>query len=215
MASQLGAPSLAVFCPQSKAPQKEYLDEIRRYICSDKRLKELAKEVKCLGETWNVISERRKDIAALHQGSRYMQALSDWVEDGQSEPVANIMSGILSLPLLVIIQVTQYFQFLETSGMSHRGFLAGLKTGKGAGVQGYCAGLLPAFAIACAKDEDDLVITSAKAMRLALAIGAYGELGDEQDLEGPTTIVLRLKYVGQGDAIVKKFPGVSQYSNMI
>ena len=46
-------------------------------------------------------------------------------------------------------------------------------------------------------------------MRLALGIGAYGELGDQQDVPGPTTIVVRLKSPNQGEELIKQFPGVS------
>ncbi len=120
------------------------------------------------------------------------------------------MSGILSLPLLVIIQITQYFQFLEMSGMSHSDCLAALGYERGAGAQGYCAGLLPAFAVACAKDEKEIVAIAGKAMRIALAIGAYGELGDDKVLDGPTTIVMRLKRPGQGDEVIKRFPRASK-----
>ncbi|KFA74445.1 hypothetical protein S40288_08906 [Stachybotrys chartarum IBT 40288] len=204
---KLRTPSVAVFCPQSKAPQEEFLNKVRSYILSNVHLQRLAADAKKLIETWELVAGRRDDIADLHQGPRYMQAISDWLTYGHSGPVSNIMSGILSLPLLVIIQTVQHFQFLELSGMTHSEFLAGLVDGKGGGAQGYCAGLLPAFAIACATDEKSLITASSKAMRIALAIGAYGELGDDKELDGPTTIVLRLKYAGQGDDIVKGFPG--------
>ncbi|KAL2257749.1 hypothetical protein VTK26DRAFT_9223 [Humicola hyalothermophila] len=207
MSPKVVAPSVAVYCPQSKAPQREFLDEIRSYILSNPHLQRLAEHAKRLIDTWNLVAAKREDIAELSQGPRYMRAISDWLTNGNSGPVANIMSGILSLPLLVIVQTVQHFQFLEVSGMNHQEFLAGLKNGKGAGAQGYCAGLLPAFAIACARDEESLIETAATAMRVALTIGAYGELGDDKVLDGPTTIVLRLKYEGQGDEIVKGFPG--------
>nr|WNZ75135.1 MollE [Ovatospora sp.] len=207
MSTKVTAPSVAVYCPQSKAPQKEFLDEIRAYILSNPHLQRLAEDAKRLIETWNLVAAKREDIAELSQGPRYMQAISDWLTHGRSGPVANIMSGILSLPLLVIVQMVQHFQFLEVSGMTHPEFLEGLKNGKGAGAQGYCAGLLPAFAIACAWDEESLITSASTAMRVALTIGAYGELGDDKVLDGPTTIVLRLKYEGQGDEIVKGFPG--------
>lgn len=207
---KLHTPSVAVFCPQSKAPQEEFLNKVRSYMLSNIHLQRLAADSKKLIETWELVAGRRDDIADLHQGPRYMQAISDWLTYGHSGPVSNIMSGILSLPLLVIIQIVQHFQFLELSGMTHSEFLSGLVDGKGGGAQGYCAGLLPAFAIACATDEKCLITAASKAMRIALAIGAYGELGDDKVLDGPTTIVLRLKYAGQGDDIVKGFPGVSE-----
>ncbi|GAW20845.1 hypothetical protein ANO14919_103570 [Xylariales sp. No.14919] len=201
MSSTFSTPSVAVFCPQSKAPQKEYLDELRPYICSHQHLKTLVREVKELRTTWDKVAKNHEGISELIQGPRYLQELSEWLTEGHSAPIANIMSGILSLPLLVIIQITQYFQFLEMSGINHSDCLANLGTGRGAGAQGYCAGLLPAFAIACAKNEVELVATAAKALRIAVAIGAYGELGDDKELDGSTTIAMRLKYPDQGDEI--------------
>ena len=121
------------------------------------------------------------------------------------------MSGILTLPMLVVIQICQYFQYLELHGISHAQFLAQLRAG--GGVQGYCGGLLPAIAIACSRDEAEVVENAAKAARIALAIGAYGELGDDESVPGATTIVVRLKRPGQGEEIIEKFPGVS-FSNL-
>lgn len=197
---------MAIFCPQSKAPDREYLDQLQKFLTQHELLKRLAEDVKRLQETWNIVAARRKDIAALRQGPKYLGALRDWVETGTSEPVANAMSGILSLPLLVVIQTCQYFQYLQLSGLTHSEFLQGLKTG---GAQGYCGGLLPAIAVACAKNEEEVVSMAAIAMRVALLVGAYGELGDDENLPGPTTIVLRLRQEGQGEEIVRRFPGVS------
>lgn len=202
---------MAIFCPQSKAPDREYLDQLQKFLTQHELLKRLAEDVKRLQETWNIVAARREDIAALRQGPKYLGALRDWVETGTSEPVANAMSGILSLPLLVVIQTCQYFQYLQLSGLTHSEFLQGLKTG---GAQGYCGGLLPAIAVACAKNEEEVVSMAAIAMRVALLVGAYGELGDDENLPGPTTIVLRLRQEGQGEEIVRRFPGVSMIHDL-
>ena len=116
------------------------------------------------------------------------------------------MSGILSLPLLTIIQVVQYFQFLEVKKLRHTDFIARLRD-RG-GVQGYCGGLMPAIAIACSANEAEVATNAAKAMAIALGVGAYGELGDDENIKGPTTIVVRLKYAGQGEEIIRDFPDV-------
>ena len=159
-----------------------------------------------LQDVWTILANERQDIADLGQGPRYIQNLSEWITTGKSSQISNCMSGILSLPLLVVIQTCQYFQYLELHGMSHSQFIAQLRVG--GGVQGYCGGLLPAIAIACSKNEEDVAENTAIAARIALAIGAYGELGDDESVPGATTIVVRTKRVGQGDELVKKFPGV-------
>ena len=199
-------PSMAVFSPQSKAPQEGYLDELRSYLYGKAELRPLLDAIDDLPNAWSIFADYNSDIAALSQGKRYTQALSDWAMNGGSSGIANIKSGILSLPLLTIIQVVQYFQFLEIKKLRHSDFIARLR--ERGGVQGYCGGLMPAIAIACSEDELEVATNASKAMRIALGIGAYGELGDDEKIEGPTTIVVRLKHPGQGKEIIEDFPKV-------
>ena len=202
-----GLPSMAVFSPQSKAPKEGYLDEVRSYLCGKVELRPLLDSIENLPNTWSYFAQHNPDIAALEQGKRHTQALSEWVKNGKSSGIANVMSGILSLPLLTIIQVVQYFQFLEVKRLHHSDFMQQLRD-RG-GMQGYCGGLMPAIAIACSMTEAEVVANACKAMKIALGIGAYGELGDDENVLGPTTIVVRLKEEGQGGDIIKDFPDVS------
>lgn len=199
--------SVAVFCPQSKAPGESYLNELQSFLRRSKYLQPFIQDILDLKDVWTILAKEREEIADLGQGLRYMHKLSEWINTGKSSQIASCMSGILSLPLLVVIQICQYFQYLELHGMSHSQFMAQLRAG--GGIQGYCGGLLPAIAIACSKDEAEVVKNAAIAARIALAIGAYGELGDDESVLGATTIVVRSKRAGQGDELVKKFPGVS------
>lgn len=199
--------SVAVFCPQSKAPGESYLNEVHSFLRHSEYLEPFVQRMLDLKDVWTILANERQDIADLGQGPRYIQNLSEWFATGKSSQIANCMSGILSLPLLVVIQICQYFQYLELHGMSHSQFMAQLRTG--GGIQGYCGGLLPAIAIACSKTEAEVVENAARAARIALAIGAYGELGDDESVPGATTIVVRTKRVGQGDELIEKFPGVS------
>ncbi|KAL8722876.1 MAG: hypothetical protein Q9225_000709 [Loekoesia sp. 1 TL-2023] len=197
--------SVAVFCPQSKAPQEGYLDQLYSFFARHSYFEKFRQDVVDLVNVWKIFAEQRDDIAALSQGPRYMQGLGDWIINGESGPISNSMSGIITLPLLVIMQVGQYFQYLEIQGIKHSEFIASLR--KGGGVQGYCGGLPPAIAVACSKDEKEVLENAASAMRIALAIGAYGELGDDESTPGATTLVVRTKQAGQGDQLISKFPG--------
>ncbi|MCJ1436576.1 hypothetical protein MMC27_005956 [Xylographa pallens] len=197
--------SAAVFCPQSKAPGEQYLTQLHSFLRSNKYLEPFVHYILNLKDTWTVLANERQDIADMGQGLRYINSLSDWITTGKSSQIANCMSGIISLPLLVVIQTCQYFQYLELHGISHAQCVAQLRAG--GGIQGYCGGLLPAMAIACSEDEAEVVENAAIAARIALAIGAYGELGDDESVPGATTIVVRTKRVGQGDELIQKFPG--------
>jgi hypothetical protein len=200
------AASAIVFCPQNKPPTAAYLSKLRRYMRSNPTLEPFVEAILDLPETWKIYARTNAGIAALQQGPRYVKHLQDWVTDGNAAPLAEIMSGIITLPILTIIQIVQYFQYLEVRGIGHAQFLEEIRVG---GAQGFCGGLLPAAAVAPSRDEQEVVRNAAISLRLALGIGAYGELGDEPDVPGPTTVVLRLKYAGQADEIVAKFPGVS------
>ncbi|KAI9709675.1 MAG: hypothetical protein M1828_002374 [Chrysothrix sp. TS-e1954] len=197
--------SVAIFCPQSKAPGESYLNALRNYIVEHQHLKRFTQDVLTLKDAWSILADKRQDIACLGQGPRHIENLSKWLASGDSSEIASSMSGIIVLPLLTIIQICQYFQYLELYGKSHAEFSAHLKAA--GGIQGYCGGLCPAVAIACSKNEAEVVENATAVMRIALAIGAYGELGDDESIPGATTIVCRTKRPGQGEELVAKFPG--------
>ena len=199
--------SLAVFGPQSKQPTEEYLTQLRSFLIEKDELRPFVKVIKELSETWSLLAAHREDIATLKQGPEYLQILSNWMITGDVGTATTIMSSIFVLPLLTTIQIGQYFQFLELRGLRHHEFMRQVREG-GGGIQGYCGGLLPAAAISCSQNEADVVENVSKALRLAVCIGAYAELGDDENELGPTSMVLRTKFDGQGEEIISKFPHV-------
>jgi Starter unit:ACP transacylase in aflatoxin biosynthesis len=205
-------PSAAFFCPQNRPPKPSYLDTIRRYLRSNTLLAPFrAAILDSLFTTWEILGKAHPGIAEMTQGPQYIQNFHDWIDATEAPATSSemewteIMSGLISLPLLTIMQIVQYFQYLEARQIRHEQFIEEIKVG---GAQGYCGGLLPAAAIAASCNEEEVVKNAGIALRLSLAIGAYAELGDDQDTPGPTTVVLRTKYIGQADEIVAKFPGV-------
>lgn len=198
--------SAAVFCPQNKPPKVEYMADIRRFIRGNPLLQPFEQSILDLPKAWETYSLANTSIAALKAGPEYTKNIHDWLADNAPLPIPKILSGILALPLLTIIQVVQYFQYLALRGIDHARFLEEVGAG---GIQGFCGGLLPALAIAAAKDEAEVVQNASKSLRIALGIGAYGELGDDEDMPGPTTLVLRAKQEGQAEQIVAVFPEVN------
>ena len=197
---------MAIFSPQSKQPSVEYLHQLRSFLRRKDELKPFLQAIENLPATWSILASHRKDIAVLEQGPKYINMLSNWIAEGEVSEISTLMSSILVLPLLTIIQVGQYFHFLELKRWTHHEFLTQLRNG--GGIQGYCGGLLPAVAIACSDDESEVVTLASKSMHLALCIGAYAELGDDLTQTGPSLMVVRFKYSGQAEEIIKDFPGV-------
>ncbi|GES58229.1 BcPKS16, polyketide synthase [Aspergillus terreus] len=198
--------SVAVFCPQSRAPSASYLDSIRTFILNHPILRCIPQHINSLRQVCSLLSEQNEDIANLSKGRRYADYLIEWLGSGASEAAASTSSGIVALPRLTIIQITQYFQYLESQGISHTEFVAQVR--RRGGIQGYCGGLPAAVALASAYDEHDLVQPICTAIRLAYAIGLYAELGDDSDIPGTTTMVVRLKHEGQAEELLRGFPNI-------
>ncbi|KAL8721637.1 MAG: hypothetical protein Q9225_001726 [Loekoesia sp. 1 TL-2023] len=201
----LEVPSAAFFNPQSKAADVEYLNSLQQYLCSHTHLNHFVESIRSLPRDWKTLARHNSDLGDSNQGLLSAEALAQWINTSNSSTIANAMSGSLTLPLLTVIQICQYFQYLENQGIEHQQLLQSLCKG---GIHGYCGGLLPAVAVAASTNENELIQNASKALRLALAIGTYGDLGDEDLHGGPTNMVIRVKYPGQGEEIIAKFPGV-------
>lgn len=131
----------------------------------------LAEEIQALESIWKAIAGHQCITSTLIQGPRHIKALSNWIKYGDSTALGEASSGIIVLPPLIIIQTTQYIQYLHNNYLSHVEFLDSLR--QSGGMQGYCAGLLTAFATACSKDESEVVTECRTALRIGLMIEAY------------------------------------------
>lgn len=198
--------SAAFFCPLSRAPDEEYLTSLHLFLSRNQYGQILLQELSSLDRIWTIFANARDDIRALSQGPMFVDIFRNWVRNGDSGPLAAARSGIVALPLLLTLQIGQYLRYLECQGLDHREFVAQVR--HAGGLQGYCGGLPAAIAIACAKDEKEVVGNAAIIMRVVLGVGACSEAADDTDDSGSTTLALRLKYEGQGDELVRSLPGV-------
>jgi hypothetical protein len=198
--------SAAFFCPQSRAPDEQYLAGLHLFLRHNQYGQILLQEVSGLNKIWSIFANARDDIQSLSQGPLFVDMLRDWARDGECGPLAAARSGIAALPLLLVLQIGQYLRYLEIHGLGHNEFVGEVR--QAGGLQGYCGGLPAAIAIACAKDEEEVVRNAAIILRVVLGVGAYSEAADDTNGTGSTTLALRLKYAGQADELVRSFPDV-------
>lgn len=198
--------SAVVFGPQSKEPKPEYLVRIRDSLCKNKTLAPFVAAINELPKLWTSFQAHNRETSTLQHGPQSLQALADWISTGASTWICKSTYGIVALPLLAIIQITQYFEFLYDHRIKHRDLIK--MTKNGAGIQGYCSGFFMAAAVATSEDEKDLVQKASNALRLAVAVGLYSDLGAEIDQELQGTMVVYLKSTGQLDEILSSFPKV-------
>lgn len=203
-------PAPAFFNPQASPVTAEYLNSLRVYIKDDGQLRPFVEAITSFPKTWEVFARHRTDLASLAQGPKYTRALADWIDGADSVSITQATSHFRMLrpppPVLTIIQVCQYFQYLELKGITHHQLLQSLSKG---GIHGYCGDLLPAAAVALSGDGWELAHNASIALRIALGVGADGDLGNEDIHGGFSNMVIRLEYPGQGEEVVRLHPGIS------
>ncbi|KAF2994037.1 t1pks [Curvularia kusanoi] len=181
-------PSVLLFGPQTKLPDKEQSHAVRAFLTKSPKLQKFLAAIKELSSVWEQLLLFDPALDRVPARSS-ISMITQWLED---ESVSEFPSKNNSLctPLTVIIQIVQYFQYLERLSLSHKQVTAAIATG---GIQGFCTGILPALAISSSRDENEILSNAAVAVRLALCIGAYVDLNREVNASEMACIVVRCK----------------------
>ncbi|KAF2792078.1 BcPKS16, polyketide synthase [Melanomma pulvis-pyrius CBS 109.77] len=198
--------SAAFFNPQSRAPTPDYLSNLYVFLCHHPHGRVLLQHVADLHSTWPVWASAREDVRTLPNAEHYVSLLVDWAKGGPSTPVSEARTGVIALPLLLILQLGQYFRYLEHHSLSHADFID--QTRQAGGIQGCCGGEPPALSIACAENEAHVVENAAVLLRILLGFGAYIEALDDWTSSEPTVLAVRLKHEAQREELLYKFPRV-------
>ena len=199
--------SAAFFCPRARRPRDEYVADLRSFLAHNRHGTLLLDHVSKLQDSWPLFADSRPDFQSLPHAQPSLQLLVDWSKGGATTPVCETSAGLIALPLLLVTQLGQYLRYLEVHNVSHEEFLR--QVGHVGGVHGFCGGAAAALSIACAKDEAEVIANAAVLLRVMVGVGAATDAAGDWELSAVTTIAVRLKYEGQGDELVKQFPGVS------
>lgn len=202
-------PSLVVFGPQSKKPRVQTLEKIQKFIRQDAALRPVVDAINGLPELWSFFSTNDTRVLQLDHGYEGLQALSNWMVTGETSFIANSASAVVTLPLLAIIQIVQYFQLLRKHSTNHEDLVQA--TERGAGIQGFCAGFLMAVAVSSSSSEATLVKKACNAVHLAVGIGIYSDLGAASEADEQVPLVVRLKARIQAQEIIESCPRASEH----
>lgn len=184
-------PTLLCFGPQIKSLDAKYLLQVREVLVLDPRLRSFVDAIETLPNLWNVIVEKDTRLQRT-SGLDSINTLLGWIQ-GKDVNLHEGGQNTLTLPLTIIVHLAQYFYYLDNDVdyPSQRTVLESVAHG---GVQGFCAGLLTAVAVACSHSEDDVNRFGAVALRLALCIGAYVDLDSISNIQ---TISLAVRWRSQ------------------
>ncbi len=136
---------------------------------------------------WVALTERLPRIKGTVPGEKHLADLDLWLrraplEDDRQEGLQHFPNLILT-PLVVLTQLTQYWRYLELSHQTNENgaksdlqadLLARQNNSEANKVQtlGFCTGLLSAFAVASARNQNEFEKYGAVAVRLAMLVGA-------------------------------------------
>ncbi|KAI9661722.1 MAG: Type I Iterative PKS [Bathelium mastoideum] len=196
-------PSLVVFGSLSTWPSVGEICELRRGLLEHKHLGHV-KEVICkLPLLWEKLLANDACLEPI-QGLAAAEQLVSWVSNGELFGGSTAQTNILSLPLTILAHLCQYMTYIQQTGSSHSAILDHVV--KVGGVQGFCAGLLSALAVAGSGGEEEVGLYGAISVRLAFAIGAYVEL---DSIRNGQTSCLAVRWKSRdGFAIIRKVLGM-------
>lgn len=188
-------PSLITFGPLAMWPTPDQIDHIREaFRNSPDALRPLTTAIAGLESLWARLENHDNDLASIsEQAKRSWKLLQDVLTSVVDENDTHVdrKQNMVMLPLTVIIQILQYQGFLGLLGprYTHGKVMESVKAG--GGVQGFCAGLLTALAVAGASTDEDVVQLAASSVRLAFCIGAY--VDSDQARSEHVSVALRMK----------------------
>ncbi|OAF54252.1 Type I Iterative Polyketide synthase (PKS) [Pseudogymnoascus destructans] len=176
--------AILLFGPQALSFNRQF-ETLRRTLSSEVAGQDwILDTVAELPQYWDALTEVIPKIKGAVQGEKHLADLDSWfrrapLEDDRLEQLPNL----ILTPLVVLTQLTQYWRYLELNQQSKEAgakidlqadLVARQKNGGVNEVQtlGFCTGLLSAFAVASANNQDEFEKYGAVAVRLAMLVGA-------------------------------------------
>lgn len=173
-------PTLLVFGPHSDLPSEEVLQALRQDLVGTPELAILRDAVVDLPQFWDSVVELDPELQQA-PSAEYIERLKEWIVHGrQFDDCRDRPPNLFTLPVTLLLQVTQYVRYLSHLGNDSQQRL--LDNVQASGIQGFCVGFLTAVVVACSTDSTRLSSFAANGLRLAFCIGAYVDL--DQSLPG-------------------------------
>lgn len=213
--STTALPSLAIFGSLTRWPAQEHIlqlqQEFGRRALLFRPLGEAARDLEAL---WYRLTDQDEALMAVEGRTAARTLAALFSDTPYDEPLCDEGRNVLLLPFAVLSQVAQYLGYLERSRFenSHESVLKST-IAAGGGIQGFCAGLLSAQAVASATSLEDVVALSCTSLRLAFCAGAY--VDSAQVNTHTTNLAVRCKVAQDMEVlrdVVESIPEVCLFS---
>ncbi|KAF2232213.1 hypothetical protein EV356DRAFT_578621 [Viridothelium virens] len=170
-----------VFGPYIGTFTKQALDKLVQPISQSSHREWVLEATAGLSNYWEALTKKMPEIDAAIPGLKQLTELDSWIRHGHADiPQDAPLHNMIISPLMTLIQLTQYWQYLELTQDSSRGDVhADLvhqqqQSGNSNKFEslGFCHGMLEAFAVASAHNREELEKYGSVAVRLAMLLGA-------------------------------------------
>ncbi|OCL03381.1 hypothetical protein AOQ84DRAFT_392308 [Glonium stellatum] len=186
-------PSLIAFGSLASWPAPDQVQQLRNALRQQTSLRPIVEAIHDLASLWEALAASEPSLDVV-DGKLAADQLAQWIAGVNGVQIVNEKRNVLTMPMTVVAQMVQYFSYLQQPGgvIGHRSILESVAAG--GGIQGFCAGLLSALAVASGVSVEEVGRSAATSLRLAFCIGAY--IDRDQSLEGSSktsTLAVRWK----------------------
>ncbi|KAI4254411.1 MAG: hypothetical protein LQ352_003113 [Teloschistes flavicans] len=210
--------TVLLFGPQALAFDEASFHRLRSVISSDANHRWVLQVVEELPRHWDNLRRVFPELSTV-PGARLLEDLGDWFRNGSMKRQAtdSHIPNVLLSPLVVIAQLTQYSQYLNSGSRSQQDVFASARTN--AETLGFCTGILSAVVVSCSKDETQFAQLGATAVRLAMLVGALVDAQDAGDSDGESRSLATVWRSQQSSSevtrILEHFPQVNILSLLL
>ena len=210
IAPLVSAKNALLFGSQALAFNEEAFRQLRTALLDSPKHSWISETLADLPSHWHSITQSIPRLQSF-PGNTYLQGLEDWLRSGEAPAQSFPLPNILLTPLVVVIHLIQYANFLEINQRSFK---------HGDEIVGLCTGLLSAQVAASSKNQDEFVKYGGVAIRLAMLVGACVDAQDaELDAQGESISLSVAWITPQSGAelarILKFFPEVSRTAYIV
>lgn len=175
--------NIFLFAPHVGTFTKQSMDKLVRPLAASAHRDWILNTIAGLPTYWDALAHKIPNIGNAIPGRRQLMDLDTWLRHGAGDVTQDdaTLPSIVVGPLVVLIQLAQYWRYLELTRPGGLGDstdlqadLVARQTQPGTKVEtlGFCAGLLAAVAVASAGDRQEFQKYGAVAVRLAMMAGA-------------------------------------------
>lgn len=197
-------PSLVVFGSIASWPDEDQLQQLITDLQQNTTLGPIVATMRDLPLLWQKIATQ-DSILDVVPGKVAAEKLRRVAVGEVEVNISSWQQNMMTLPITVVIHTIQYLKYLESTEVpgDHSSLLRSVSAG--GGIQGFCAGLLSALAVASGTTKEEVAELAATSVNLAFCIGAYVDLDQMKhgDISRSSNLAIRLKAPMTQDDIQK------------